>query len=223
MRIEQFSWLNVVEILRDVIHGRLHWPLPIRRPSISRLLSHLVWDVIGFLIVLIFAYVACLGVIYSGKLLWTVYTQTFLGQEFIKGFSEENLEIEQFYSLNLFWACIEINLVILVFSIPLAVVCQCLFIKSIFYDSKGFIGKAVFWVIPFSAAIALILQRSYELSWAKLLVISALPSSLIMSYCMELASRIIPDGLVPKTIYRILFEIGQFVLKYLPMRRKEDR
>lgn len=213
---------NVIQTVCNAVDVRAY--LPYGEFRFLRILNRALEEIVGLLFVATFAFGICLGTLYFGKALWFTYSQTLIGREFLKRLAEECYAVERFYGRDLLQVCTEMNLTIVIYSIQLAVICRCTYLKTIFYDSKGIIGKAFFWVLPFSATIGCILERShaYELSWTRLLLFTILPSALLLNHFMECAARVIPDGLLLNGLCAIVYRIGFFASK-IPFLGKREK
>ena len=157
------------------------------------------------------SFLLCMGFLYFGKYSWWVYTQTPVGQQYLRLFGEKSTEISQFYSRDLLQLSFEINWLIIQLALLTAVACRILFLKSTFYDPKGNIEYLFFWSVPLALFAAWLLERALELDWDTCFIIVLIPTDMIFRGCMRLVGKILPDGILLVVLWNMSHRLFQSI------------
>lgn len=173
-----------------------------------RYLSGIAGELPGFAVLLCTSVAVTLGILFFGKSLWWTYLQTPVGQEYTKLFEEQALITGSFYAGDLPRAAFALNVLILEVGLAVGAVGRLLFLKTLLYDAQRTLGRWLFWVVPFSLAVASQVQRAFGMEWGSSVLMCLVPSAIMLGPCLELAAAILPDGLVLKGIHRAIVETG---------------
>lgn len=129
-----------------------------------------------------------------GKMLWSLYAATAVGQYFIERLPERAQMYQSILSSDPLTLGLDTTLVVFCVSMLVACVAQILHLIRYLYESQGFIGKLILWFIPCTGLTAWIISQRHpnpELALAGTL--AAVPTFCMLSSCLCLARIILPE------------------------------
>ncbi len=153
-------------------------------------------------------YLLCVGLLYLSYIMWTIYQQTIVGQNFLIIFPEKALAINEVMNQNYWVFSKDMTLTAFLVSIGISAACWFLHIGPYFYLSLGFFSKLFFWGTTMTIMVAYIICRTLGFSSLELIVIvCAIPTMAMFMSCFSYTERLTPDlmkvlMITKKLVYR---------------------
>jgi hypothetical protein len=135
-----------------------------------------------------------IGLLAMGKMLWSLYTATAMGQYYIERLPEQAQVFSAVAQADPLSLGLDTTIVVLCVSLLVACAAQILHLPRYLYESQGFIGKLLLWFIPCTGLTAWVISQRYpypELPLAG--TITAVPTLCILSSCLYLARILLPE------------------------------
>jgi hypothetical protein len=148
----------------------------------------------------------CSGILYFGRSVWWVYVQTPVGQRYIMLFSASAAEIGRFYGQDLLRLSAQTNWFVFKAALLVAVVSQSLFLTGHLYENEGGFIHLLFWLLPFTALNVWFFNGGSGLREASSFILFFLSSAFLFHSCMRVASRVLPEGFILTTLWRLITE-----------------
>jgi hypothetical protein len=170
-------------------------------------------DLIDMAIRLCLGILACGGLLYFGKLLWWVYVQTAVGEEYARLFAANASDITRFYDQDLMQLSLQVNWLVTKAALLVGVVGQALFLTSQFYESQDAPQRFLFCTLPFAAIVATYVHKTLALGGGSWLVLVLVPSAFLFDSCIRVTSRILPEGMLLRVLWRCIVECKCLFMK----------
>lgn len=135
-----------------------------------------------------------IGLLFLGKMLWSLYVATDAGQYYVERLSEEARVFQSIIEADPLSLGLDITLVVICVNILVACAAQILHLTRYLYESQGILGKLILWFIPCTGLSAwfISLRHPYpELALAGTLAL--VPTLCMLSSCLYLARIILPE------------------------------
>jgi hypothetical protein len=145
-------------------------------------------------IVFAIALILEIGLLALGKMLWSLYVATAVGQYYIERLPEQARMYQSILSTDSLTLGLDTTLVVFCVSLLIACAAQILHLIRYLYESRGIIGKLILWFIPCTGLTAWIISQRHpypELALAGTL--TAVPTLCMLSSCLCLARIILPE------------------------------
>jgi hypothetical protein len=143
-----------------------------------------------------------MSLLYFGKLLWWVYVQTPVGQQYLHLFTQDAIATAGFYGRDLIQLALRINWFVLEAALVFGMISQALFLTSESYNNLDGFKRFLFWTVPFAAVCAAYLHRTLALDELTSFILVSLAAAFLLDFCMRITSRLLPAGLFVKGLYR---------------------
>ena len=163
------------------------------REDVRNWLGNLASGLGSLVIYFVISMILCLGLFYIFKYLWFMYTSTPTGEHFVMRFSSHADAIEGVLRQNLFLFCLYVNVTAVKIALAGGLVGTLLSLVRYLHEYRGFLGRIIFWGLPFTFFTAYIIRPHYDLDWIPALSLSVIPSLILMSPCISLISELFPE------------------------------
>lgn len=188
----------VLELIQKIEH-----PIDVRRLTTwsKRVADRLIRCGLVFAIALILE----IGLLSLGKMLWSLYAATAMGQYYIRRLPEQAQVFQRIAEADPLVLGLDATLVVFCASLLVACVAQILHLIRYLYESQGFIAKLILWFVPCAGLSAWLLSQRHpypELALAGTL--AAVPTLCMLSSCLYLARIILPEAGDLRTIVTII-------------------
>lgn len=144
--------------------------------------------------VLAVALILEIGLLYLGKMLWSLYVATAAGQYYVDSLSEEARVFQSITEADPLSLGLDITLVVFFVNLLVACASQILHLTRYLYESQGILGKLILWFIPYTGLSAWFISQRHpypELALAGTLAL--VPTLCMLSSCLYLARIILPE------------------------------
>jgi hypothetical protein len=129
-----------------------------------------------------------------GKMLWSLYVATPMGQYYVAKLPEQAQMFQRIVEADPLALGLDVTLVVLGVSLVIGCAAQILHLIRYLYDSQGILGKLILWFIPCMGLTAWILTQRHpypELALAGTL--AAVPTLCMLSSSLYLARIVLPE------------------------------
>lgn len=127
--------------------------------------------------------------LYFLKMLWSVYCETQVGRTFTATNETVFNVINNIMHQNLLFFSFTISLTSITICLVCALASHLFFLKKYFYDSRGFIGRILFFGFPAAVITAFYIDNMYSSVY---FAFCLLPTLALFSYCFKFVSYVIP-------------------------------
>jgi hypothetical protein len=185
-----------------LIH-RIQHPIDVRKLTTwsKRVADRLIRCAMVFAIALILE----IGLLFLGKMLWSLYVATAAGQYYVKRLSEEARVFQSITEADPLSLGLDTTLVVLCVSLLVACAAQILHLTRYLYDSQGIFGKLILWFIPCTGLSAwFVSQRPPYPELAVAGTLALVPTLCMLSSCLYLARIILPEVGDLRTVVSII-------------------
>ena len=176
------------------------------REDVRNWLGNLASGLGSLLILFVVSMILCLGLLYIFKYLWVMYTSTPTGEHFVMRFPSNADAIEGVMRQNLFLFCLYVNVTAVKIGLAGGLIGKLLSLVRYLYEYRGFWSRILFWGLPFTCFTAYIIRPYYDLDWIPALLLSVIPSLMLMSPCISLISELFPEI---KTVLDSIISLAQ--------------
>jgi hypothetical protein len=145
-------------------------------------------------IVFVIALLLEIGLLSLGKMLWSLYVATAMGQYYVERLPEQAQVFQCVAEADPLALGLDVTLIVSCVSLMLGCVAQILHLIRYLYESQGIIGKLILWFFPCMGLNAWIISQWHpypELAMAG--VLAAVPTLCMLSSCLYLARTILPE------------------------------
>lgn len=139
-------------------------------------------------------YLLCVGLLYLSYIMWTIYQQTIVGQNFLTLFPEKAFAINEVMNQNYWVFSKDMTLTAFLVSIGVSTAGWFFHIGPHFYLSLGFFSKLFFWGTSLTIMVAFIICRTFDFSSLELIaIVCAIPTMAMFMSCFSYTERLTPD------------------------------
>ena len=183
------QWIHSVSaLIRKIQH-----PIDIRKLTTwsKKVADRLISCVIVFAIALVLE----IGLLALGKMLWSLYTATAMGQYYIQRLPEQALVFSAIAQADPLTLGLDTTRVVLGVSLLVACAAQILHLIRYLYEPQGIIGRMLLWFIPCTGLAAWFISQRHP--YPELLLagtIAAVPTLCILASCLCLARTVLPEA-----------------------------
>lgn len=163
------------------------------REDVRNWLGNLASGLGSLLIFFVISMILCLALLYIFKYLWVIYTSTPAGEHFAENFPSHADAIEEVLRHRLFLLSLYVNVTAVKICLAGGLVGTLLSLVRYLHEYRGFLGRIIFWGLPFTFFTAYIIRPYYDLDWIPALSLSVIPSLILMSPCISLISELFPE------------------------------
>lgn len=143
---------------------------------------------------ILFSALTMLILLHAGKLIWSMYTATPVGQKFCELFPERAMAIADIVYADLFFLSGELGIFSVVTCLVIGAVLQLTGLYRILYLSRGKFGRIIFIIAPLWAAIAWQFQHSYGYeNYKSAWILSLIPTLCVHGRCLSYAAELVPE------------------------------
>ncbi len=136
----------------------------------------------------------CTLMLYVSLVLWRLYAQTHMGQQYLQIFPQRAELINEIFGYQAYYLAGDATLTAFVICIGVGAVGRFLHINRCLFHSRGLIGKIFFWGLGLTGLVAYYLYMEYGFSsWEAIAVVAAVPTLCLFSNCYEYADRLLPE------------------------------
>ncbi len=150
--------------------------------------------------------ILCLGLLYILKYLWVIYIATPAGEHFAENFPSHADAIEGVLRYKPYLLSLYVNVAAVKICLAGGLVGTLLSLVRYLHEYRGFLGRIIFWGLPFTFFTAYIIRPHYDLDWIPALSLSVIPSLILMSPCIRLISELFPEI---KTVLGSIISLAQ--------------
>jgi hypothetical protein len=146
-----------------------------------------------------------IGLLALGKMLWSLYVATAIGQYYVQRLPERAQVFQRVLEADPLVLGLDTTLVVFCVSLLIACAAQILHLIRYLYESQGIIGKLLLWFIPCTALTAWVISQRHpypELALAGTLTV--VPTLCMLSSCLYLARILLPELGDLRTIVSII-------------------
>jgi len=141
-----------------------------------------------------FTAIAMLILLNAGKLIWSMYTATQVGQKFSELYPQTAMVIVDIVSEDLFLLAGKLAISAVMTCLIIGVILQFTGLHRILYLSRGRLGRIIFIVAPLWAAIAWQLQNAYGYEDPKTaFLLCVIPTLCVYARCLNYAAELVPE------------------------------
>lgn len=156
-------------------------------------------------IVFAIALILEIGLLTLGKMLWSIYVSTSVGQYYVERLPEKARMFQNITEADPLALGLDTTLVVFGVSLLVAGAAQILHLIRYLYESQGTAGKLILWFIPCTGLTAWIINQRHpypELALAGTLAV--VPTLCMLSSCLYLARMLLPEIGDLRTIVSII-------------------
>jgi hypothetical protein len=140
------------------------------------------------------ALVVEIGMLVMGRMMWSLYTATVSGEQFLKSFPERAQVYQHITRADPLALGFDATLTMLWLGLLVGCVCQLLHLIHHLYESQNLIGKFIIWFAPLIGAGAWIMTRQMPyLQTVHAMLLVTLPALCLLSSCLYLARALLPE------------------------------
>jgi hypothetical protein len=134
------------------------------------------------------------GLLLLGRMLWSLYVATPMGQYYVKRMPEQAQAFQSILEADPLTLGLDTTLVVLGVGLLVGCAAQILHFIRYLYDSQGIIGKLLLWFIPCTGLAAWIISQRHPYPVLPLAAtLTAVPTLCMLSSCLYLARIILPE------------------------------
>ncbi len=134
------------------------------------------------------------GLLLLGKMLWSLYVATGMGQYYVKRMPEQAKVFQSILEVDPLTLGLDTTLVVLGVGLLVGCAAQILHFIRYLYESQGIIGKLLLWFIPCTGLAAWIISQRHPYPVLPLAAtLAAVPTLCMLSSCLYLARIILPE------------------------------
>lgn len=183
---------NSMSAIKSCLPGLRKHILAIKDPCLKWLRTF-VNEVQRLVLVLVVAWVVCVGALNLYKVFWHLYLETIVGQSFVSDHTSISDHIFELLDSDFFQLSFDLLLVALKTCLLIGVVFQLFSITRYFYVASGLISRILFWGFLCSALTCYGVHNSLHLYWPIAFLLSLAPSLCIFGSCFRFASKLVPE------------------------------
>ena len=153
-------------------------------------LNHLLQAILLVLIVT----VGLLVLLYGSRVLWNLYLQTHIGQEFCLYYAGQAEAINAMFADNLLLLAWDVSTSAFLTCLTVAALCQVLHLTRYFYLSRGFFGKLLCFGVPLSFLVSLDFQGLGYMTRESAIGLVLIPTLCMFTYCFKFTLDLLPEA-----------------------------
>lgn len=132
--------------------------------------------------------------LYVAYILWELYIQTMIGQQYMEYFPRRAEIINEIFDYEALYLAGDATLSALVVCLGMSAVGRLLHINRYLYLSRGFMGKLLLWGPGLTAVAAYHLYWEYGFSsWEGIAMVTAVPTYCLFMNCYDYTGRLLPE------------------------------
>ncbi|MGM0452746.1 MAG: hypothetical protein ACQERN_06240 [Thermodesulfobacteriota bacterium] len=179
-------------------------------------------------------WLGCMAILYTGAMLWHIYRETPMGQQFLALFPGHAAAISEVMGCDLFCFAGRLTLTAFAICIAIAAGCRFFYIRRLLYDSMGLAGKLFVWGVPLTAGVTYTIYQETDLgNWQVLAVFATFPTYCLFMNCFRYTAALVPEaGFLLSQAWRGFARLWQHVtgrpvpeltplLKWMPFKSPE--
>lgn len=145
-------------------------------------------------ILLFIVYLCCIGILYLSYMMWELYQQTPMGNQFVVMFDEQARAINTIMALEFYQFAWKITVSAFTLCIGVSAVCWFFPIGRNFYLPMGSFAKVLFWGLPLSAAVSLYISETLGFPNVRIIfAFTLVPTMCLFMSCFNYTGRLVPE------------------------------
>lgn len=147
----------------------------------------------GLLLAAVWA--GCVALLYAGSMLWHLYLETPMGQQFLQLFPEKSSAVAEIMNGDMIGFATRLTLTAFVICVSVAAASRFFYIGRLLYDSMGMAGKLTAWGVPLTAAVTCAVYQTAGLTgWEVIAVFAAIPTYCLFMNCFRYTAMLVPEA-----------------------------